>query len=51
MHNKATKSYSLGIVSAAFLVVGWSTDVGKNTSFSNSCVGQEFVQLFVVSDG
>ena len=32
-------------------MVNWATDVGEDTSFSNSGVGQKLVQLFVVSDG
>ena len=32
-------------------MVGWTSDVGEDTSFSNCGVGQQFVELFVVSDG
>ena len=32
-------------------MVNWATDVGEDTSFSNSGVGQKFVEFFVVSDG
>ena len=32
-------------------MVSWATDVGEDTSFGDSSVGQEFVEFFVVSDG
>jgi len=53
MHNKWLKrSYGLaGFSTGLFSMVNWSTDIGEDTSFSNGGVGQQLVELFVVSDG
>ena len=44
-------SYGLGFVSGAVLALGGAGDVGEDTTFSDSSVGEELVEFLVVSDG
>jgi hypothetical protein len=46
------KSYSLRRLSGTLLISSnWSTDVGKDTSFSDGGIVKKLVKFFIISDG